>query len=162
MSNKVENKKVVSLTYELRLDQEGSEVVDQAAREKPLTFLYGAGQLLPAFEAKIKDLKTGDAFSFQLAPADGYGEVEEQFFVELPKDIFMQDGKLIDELQVGNYIPMTDPQGNQLQGKVVTIGDETVTMDFNHPLAGRTLFFTGEVVDVRDATEDELAHGHAH
>jgi len=162
MSNKVDNKKVVSLAYELRLDQEGSEVVDQAAKDKPLTFLYGAGQLLPAFEANIKDLNKGDSFAFQLSPTDGYGEVEEQFFVELPKNIFVQDGKVIDELQVGNYIPMTDPQGNQLQGKVVAIGEETVTMDFNHPLAGRTLFFSGEIVDVRDATPEELEHGHAH
>ncbi len=162
MSNKVENKKVVSLSYELRLDQEGADVVDQASKENPLTFLYGAGQLLPAFEANIKDLGEGDKFSFQLSPAEGYGEVEEQFFVELPKNIFMQDGKLIDELKVGAYIPMTDPQGNQLRGKVVSIGEETVTMDFNHPLAGRTLFFSGEVVGVRDASEEELDHGHAH
>jgi FKBP-type peptidyl-prolyl cis-trans isomerase SlyD len=83
--------------------------------------------------------------------------------VDIPKQVFEVDGQIDEEmLQEGNFLPMADNQGNHMQGKVVEIGADTVKMDFNHPLAGMVMHFDGKVADVRDATQEELAHGHVH
>ena len=83
--------------------------------------------------------------------------------MQIPKEVFEIDGQLDSEmLQAGNYLPMADNEGHQMQAKVVEIGDEQVTMDFNHPLAGMVMHFEGKVQAVRPATAEELAHGHAH
>jgi FKBP-type peptidyl-prolyl cis-trans isomerase SlyD len=159
----IEENKVVSLTYELRVDDEQGEVVEKVESSSPLTFLFGRGNLLPDFEANLKGLKEGDDFQFKLEPEKAYGVVSEEALVDLPKDIFEVDGN-IDEnlLKVGNKIPMQDDSGNRLSGVVLEVGDSTVRMDFNHPLAGETLYFKGEVASIRSASEEELAHGHVH
>jgi FKBP-type peptidyl-prolyl cis-trans isomerase SlyD len=83
--------------------------------------------------------------------------------VQIPKQVFEIDGKVDDQmLEVGNYLPMADNEGNHMQAKVVEVGDEMVTMDFNHPLAGMVMHFEGKVEDVRPATAEELSHGHVH
>ena len=93
-----------------------------------------------------------------MAPADGYGEIIPEAVVDLPKNIFMVDGKLAEEiLFVGSQVPMSDAQGNRMLGVVKEIGEETVKMDFNHPMAGKTLNFDVEVVEVRDVTPEDLA-----
>ncbi len=159
----IEENKVVSLTYELRVNDEQGEVIEKVEKSSPLTFLFGRGNLLPDFEANLKGLKEGDSFSFTLEPAKAYGEVSDEAVVDLTKDIFEVDGK-IDEnlLKVGNSIPMQDNSGGRLNGVVLEVGEETVKMDFNHPLAGDTLFFKGEVAEIRDASDAELSHGHVH
>ena len=102
--------------------------------------------------------EAGDKVSFTLAPADGYGEIVPEAIVDLPKNIFMIDGKLAEEmLFVGNQIPMSDSQGNRMLGVVKEVAEETVKMDFNHPMAGKTLNFDVEVVEVRDVTPEDLA-----
>ena len=152
--------KVVSLSYELKVN---NEIIDNAVAEYPLVFLYGHGQLLPLFEEKIKGLKVGDTFDFMVPCEEGYGKVNEMAVVELPKDIFKIDGEIpSDLLEVGRSLPMRDNEGNALNGMIVDIKDEVVVMDFNHPLAGQDLYFTGKVVDVRDASAEELQHGHIH
>ncbi|MFO7922248.1 MAG: peptidylprolyl isomerase [Bacteroidales bacterium] len=159
----IEENKVVSLTYELRVNNEKGEVVEKVEKNAPLTFLFGRGNLLPDFEANIDGLKKGDPFSFKLEPEKAYGQVSEEAVVDLPKNIFEIDGKIDDNLlKVGNTIPMQDNSGNRLNGIVLDIGDETVKMDFNHPLAGDNLYFKGEVSAIRDATEEEVSHGHVH
>lgn len=159
----IEENKVVSLIYELRVDDEQGEVVEKVERSSPLTFLFGRGNLLPDFEANLKGLKEGDDFQFKLEPEKAYGGVSDEALVDLPKDIFEVDGK-VDEnlLNVGNSIPMQDNSGNRLNGVVLEVGDNTVKMDFNHPLAGETLYFKGEVAAIRSASEEELHHGHVH
>lgn len=155
--------KVVSLTYELRLNGTDGQVVETLSDEAPLTFLFGSGNLLPKFEQHINELKVGDNFKFDLQAEDAYGEVNENAIVEVPVSAFEIDGK-IDEtlLKVGNKIPMQDASGNKLTGIVKNIDSEKVKMDFNHPMAGNHLFFSGKVVEIREATDEELQHGHAH
>ena len=155
--------KVVSLTYELRLDSSNGQVVETLNDDSPLTFLYGSGNLLPKFEQHINELKVGDKFSFDLVAEDAYGEINENAIVEVPVTAFEIDGKIDDKLlQLDNKIPMQDASGNKLTGIVKEINGETVKMDFNHPMAGNHLFFSGKVVEIREATEEELHHGHAH
>lgn len=156
----IQENKVVSLTYELRVNDEESEVVEKVEEKSPLTFLFGHGNLIPDFEANISGLKEGDHFDFKLDPEQAYGEVSDEAVVDLPKNIFEIDGK-IDEnlLQVGNNIPMQDSSGNKLNGVVLEVADESVKMDFNHPLAGETLIFKGKIQEIRDASNEELEKG---
>lgn len=160
---KISKDKVVSLTYELRLDHKEGEVVEALKPDGPLVFIYGSGNLLPKFEENIDGLIVGDKFNFNLASVDAYGDKDTDAIVNIPISIFEVEGK-IDEnmLQLGNKIPMQDSSGNKLTGSVLEVSTDKVTMDFNHPLAGNNLFFSGEIVDIREASEEELHHGHAH
>jgi FKBP-type peptidyl-prolyl cis-trans isomerase SlyD len=151
---KVGENTFVSLDYELDVD---GQIADRSQPGQPLKFAFGMGMLLPKFEEAIAGLSAGDKFSFTLTPAEGYGEVIKEAVVELPKDVFMINGEVEEGLlEIGNQIPMADQQGNRLLGKVVAVG-EVVTMDFNHPMAGKTLNFSGEIVDVRELTPEDLA-----
>jgi len=154
---------VVSVTYELKLAQKKDEIVEKVNANNPLVFLLGHGNLLPKFEDKLTGLKIGDSFDFELKSEDAYGLISAEAIVELPKTVFMVDGELDDNLlTIGHVIPMMDQGGNRFNGKVVELATDTVKMDFNHPLAGEALHFKGEVVDVREATSEELTHGHIH
>lgn len=156
----VSDNKVVSLQYELKLDNADGEVVETVSADRPLQFLFGAGRLLKDFEAHIGGLKVEDDFQFTLTPEKAYGEIDPSAIVDLPKTIFMVDGTLRDDLlQLGKSIPMRDTNGNNMNGVVVEIADETVKMDFNHPLAGKTLHFAGSVSEIREASEIEKEHG---
>lgn len=156
---KISNNKYVKLAYDLYVGEgEDREQMERATAEDPLEFIFGTGSLLDAFEKEIVGLDTGDTFSFQLTPEAAYGEYFEERVVELPKNIFQVNGKIDKEMLFeGNTLPMMDSSGNRLMGSVVTVGDDTVTMDFNHPLAGETLHFNGSVVEVREATAEEIA-----
>ena len=152
---KVENSKMVSVHYTLTVD---GAVADKSAEGKPLQFICGTGMLLPKFEGAIMGKEPGEKVSFTLEPKDGYGELDPQAIVELPKTIFMVDGKVAEEiLFVGNIIPMASQEGYRMNGVVKAVGEESVTMDFNHPMAGNTLNFDVEVVEVRDVTPEDLA-----
>jgi FKBP-type peptidyl-prolyl cis-trans isomerase SlyD len=154
---------VVSLSYVLKRDNANGEIIEETKAGDPLVFLYGNGQMLPKFEDHLSTLKTGDVFEFTLSSADAYGEMDQDAIIDLEKSIFMIDGKTDDELlTIGNVIPMRDDQGHMLQGTVVSVSDESVRMDFNHPMAGNILHFTGKVIDVREASAEELSHGHVH
>ncbi|MDR2885935.1 MAG: peptidylprolyl isomerase [Rikenellaceae bacterium] len=154
---KVAEKTFVSIAYTLTVD---GEQVENVTAEAPLEFVFGAGFLLPAFEKNLEGLKKGEKFAFTLPAAEAYGEVIPEAVVELPKSVFMIDGKIEDGLlDVGNQLPMSDNQGNRMLGTIKAVSDEAVTMDFNHPMAGKTLNFTGEVAGVREATEEDLMHG---
>lgn len=155
--------KVVSLSYILKRDNAQGEIIEETRAGDPLVFLYGIGQMLPKFEEHLSTLKTGDNFEFTLSSDEAYGEMDQDAIIDLDKSIFMVDGKIDDEmLAIGNVIPMRDDQGHMLQGIVVNVTNDSVRMDFNHPMAGNTLHFTGNVIEVRDATAEEISHGHAH
>lgn len=154
---KANDKKVVSLIYQLEV---AGEIKDSCTKENPLEFIFGAGTLLPKFEANVKDKEPGDNFDFTLAPADGYGEYDPEGLVDLPKNIFQSEGRINEDiLFVGNMIPMMTNDGRVIRGTVKEISEDSVKMDFNHELAGATLHFTGEIIAVREATEKELAEG---
>lgn len=159
----VSDKKVVSLSYELRLNSKDGDVVEKVEKGSPLTFLFGSGSLLPKFEDNLAGLKVGESFDFNLVSEDAYGEFDERSVIDIPLQAFQAEGKVdYDLVKVGNNIPMQDSSGNRLVGVVKEIGDEKVKMDFNHPLAGQHLFFKGEITELRDATDEEIAHGHLH
>lgn len=159
----ITDKKVVSLIYELRQENATGQVVEQVEKSNPLTFLFGSGNLLPKFEENLAGLKAGEAFEFGLKSEDAYGPVVDNAIVDVPKSIFEVEGEIDQNiLQVGNMVPMMDNGGRRLNGRILEIGDEAVKMDFNHPMAGTDLHFKGEVTEIREATEEELAHGHVH
>ncbi|MFD1256023.1 peptidylprolyl isomerase [Mucilaginibacter terrae] len=157
---KIESQHVVSLTYDLYVNQEdGTEaLVESATQEQPLTFLYGAGQMLPKFEDHLSTLSTGDNFDFQLSAEDAYGEYNDEAVANLPKEMF--EGT--DTPEVGSILPLQDNEGNRFQGQVVSVVEDSVIVDLNHPMAGQQLHFKGEIINVRPANPEELSHGHAH
>ena len=149
---------MVSLTYDLHLDAMDGEIIEQATSEKPLSFVFGTGAMLPKFEGLLEGKKQGEDFEISLACQDAYGEEDEDAIVDLPKHIFFVDGEFDDEIiKEGNTVPMMSSNGQRLNGIVVEITDDTVKMDFNHPLAGEDLFFKGNVLEVREATDAEIA-----
>lgn len=159
----VSENKVVSIIYQLRKDNAEGEVVEELSKDNPLTFLYGRGNLLPKFEENLAGLKEGDPFQFSLESNEAYGDVQENAIVDVPIDVFKVEGEIDRNLlQAGNTIPMLDREGRRLNGVVKHVGLESVKMDFNHPMAGNDLYFSGEVTCIRDANADELEHGHVH
>lgn len=147
---------VVTLDYTLTLDN--GEVADTTKGGMPLRFLTGQGQLLPAFEDALVGLAAGDETRLTLSPEDGYGEYDEDAFEEVPLDQF----PTTEQIEPGMTIGVQDSSGEMFEATVSEMHDDVVVLDFNHPLAGETLHFQVKVLDVRAATADELAHGHAH
>ncbi|MCB2410535.1 FKBP-type peptidyl-prolyl cis-trans isomerase [Hymenobacter lucidus] len=157
--------KVVTITYDLSVTDENQEkvLVESAEADAPMVFLFGQSGLPEEFESQLNGKSAGDEFKFSLTPEQAYGDYDQQAVVDIPKNVFEVDGKIDEEmLQEGNFLPMSDNQGNHMQGKIVQIGADTVKMDFNHPLAGMVMHFDGKVADVREATKEELDHGHVH
>ena len=156
---------MVKLTYNLHIDDENGELVESATDANPLEFIYGAGAMLPKFESQLAGLSEGQPFTIKLNSKDAYGEVNDDAIVELPKHVFLVGGKFDEELvKIGNTVPMMSSNGQRLNGLVVEVNDEVVTMDFNHPLAGEDLYFTGKVIGVREATDAEVEalYSHSH
>jgi len=159
----IEKNSVVSVNYLLSLKETG-EKVEETSKENPFVFIFGTGGLLEDFEGNLQGKKIGDPFDFFVDHKRGYGVRDEQHLVMIPIEAFLgEDGTFDKEnVKVGVTLPMVDNEGNRLYGQVMEISPENVKMDFNHPLAGKDLHFKGEVLEVRKATEDELAHGHVH
>lgn len=156
---KVDNLKKVSVAYTLTVD---GAVADQATAEKPLEFIFGIGQLLPKFEEAILGKEVGEKAEITLEPKDGYGEIQPVQKIDFPKADFFREGADVEEvnqfLKVGGLIPLYTPNGQMVPGKIVEIGEDKVTLevDINHPMAGKTLNFTIEVVAVRELSEEEM------
>lgn len=159
----IENNTVVSVNYLLAKKGTG-EQIEQTSKEHPFVFIFGIGGLLEDFETNLRNKKVGDTFDFFIEHTRGYGVRDEQHIVMIPIDAFLgEDGKFDEEnVKVGVTLPMIDNEGGKLYGMVKEITKEYVKMDFNHPLAGQDLHFKGEVLEVRAASEEELAHGHVH
>ncbi len=161
----IDNHKVVAITYNLRLQGEDGdfEVVEVVDEQDPMYFIWGLSGLPEEFENNLLGLSAGDTFDFRIAPEKGYGEIDPGAIVDLPRSLFEEEGVNTDELLVlGNSIPMTNEEGDRLQGIVVDIKEGLVTLNFNHPLAGREMDFSGTIILVRNATATELEHGHVH
>jgi FKBP-type peptidyl-prolyl cis-trans isomerase SlyD len=150
--------RMVTLTYDLRLDDQNGDMIEQANADRPLRFIYGAGQMLPKFEAQLAGLKQGEPFEISLTKFDAYGEVNDDAIVELPRQVFMVDGNFDDEMvKIGNTVPMMTGDGQRMNGIVLEVSEQAIKMDFNHPLAGEDLHFQGEILEVRDASDEEIA-----
>jgi FKBP-type peptidyl-prolyl cis-trans isomerase SlyD len=154
---------VVSLKYKLSNHQTG-EQIEETNETNPLVFLFGAGQLIPDFEDNVSGKRKGDSFDFHIVAANAYGVSDPEQIAMIPSNVFHDENGNFDHQMFasGAIIPMSDGEGNQLRGKIVEVNDEHVKMDFNHPLAGTDLRFVGEILDVRAANPDEIAHGHVH
>jgi len=153
---------VLKITYQLRNEANGP-IIDEATADAPFSFLFGHSNVLPKFEEHLSGKIAGNQFHFVLSPEDGYGVFEETGVVQLSKEMFMHEGELQEDvLTVGNVIPLQDQDGNPFQGRVLNVGDDNVTIDLNHPLAGKDLHFSGEIIEVRVAHLVELEHGHVH
>jgi len=153
--------KVIALTYELREGGPEGELLETVKKDQPIEFLFGVGRLNQRFEENVKDLQEGESFEFTIQADQAYGQVNDKAIVDLPKSIFVIDGKLAEDLLVeGNIINMEDQEGNPHRGKVMDIGEDKVKMDFNHPLAGMDLHFKGEVVRRREPTPEEITQGY--
>lgn len=157
---KIDKHTVASVTYSLEVD---GELIEKTEKDQPLTFLVGVGMMIPGFENQLIGKEPGDAYDINVEPAEGYGEKDTEAIVDLPKDAFQIDGKIQEDmLKEGNVIPLQDQEGNPFQGVIMEVGADTVKVDLNHRLAGKKLHFTGEVLEVREATEEEISHGHVH
>ena len=156
----IDNNHVVALNYTLHTIEENGEktFVEQTTSENPLTFLYGVGMMIPKFEAELEGLVAGDKKTFVITPSEGYGERIEEAIAQLPLEMFKESGLP----PVGAILPLNDDAGNQFRATVVEVTEEAVVADLNPPMAGKTLEFEVEILNTRPATEEELAHGHAH
>ncbi len=119
--------------------------------------------MIPAFEANLEESSEGDEFSFLIEAASAYGAYEKEAVVEIPRQQFAVDGEVKEEnIALGKQLTLQDQEGRSYHGVVKATTLDYVTVDFNHPMAGTDLFFSGVIRTVRDATESELDHGHAH
>ena len=155
---KIEKNTVVALTYELEVD---GQIVDKCTVEWPLDFIHGMGYLLPKFEEEVAGLEAGDKFEFTLTPEEGYGVVDPQRIIDLPVEAFSdQEGNVRHDLLVeGSNITLVNQFGQPVPAKILKVEAKTVKVDVNHPMAGKTLNFKGEIVNVRPATEKEIKEG---
>ena len=154
---KITQNAVVEFSYDLEVD---GQIVDKTTKEKPLDYIHGTGGLLPKLEAHIEGMEPGDKFEITLSPADGYGDVNPDMIIDLPRSAFEVNGEVREDLLVsGNTIPMLNSMGGVIPGVVLEVSEDSVKMDLNHQMAGKTLHFTGEILTVREATEKELTEG---
>lgn len=154
---KIEQNRVVEFCYELEVD---GQIVDHTTKEKPLDYIHGTGSLLPKLEEHIEGMEPGTQFDVTLSPSDGYGEQDPNRIIDLPKSAFEINGEVREDLLVpGNTIPMLNGMGGVVPGVVIEVSEDSVKMDLNHQMAGKTLHFIGEILTVREATEKELTEG---
>jgi FKBP-type peptidyl-prolyl cis-trans isomerase SlyD len=150
----ISDNQVVSIHYELR-NVDNGEILDSNINAAPLSFIVGKGQIIPGLEEKIKGLKVGEKADIKVAAADAYGVYDDNAVQTLPKEQFAGL-----ELQVGMTLYGQGEHGETVQVIVKNFNEETVEIDFNHPLAGQDLLFAINVVEVRDATADEILNGY--
>ncbi len=148
--------KVVTIHYTLK--DESGNLLDSTQGSLPFSFLTGHDQVIPKLEEEIDTMLIGGKKNILISAEDAYGEYRDDLVHQINKENFPQDV----ELEVGMQFVTSAPDGTQMPFAIKQIDGDLVTIDFNHPLAGKNLEFEVELVDVRDATEEELAHGHIH
>lgn len=146
---------VVTLKYSVSV---AGQVVESSADDNPIQFIQGRGDVIPGLENALYGLSVGDQKEFNVAPEDGYGEADPDAIAKIPKAEFPPEIPL----QPGVELRLKDEQGDELEAQIVTVEDEIVRLNFNHPLAGKELLFAIQVIDLRKATPEELEHGHVH
>jgi len=153
---KIQDQSVVTMTYVLREKDENGRLIQEATKENPFQFICGMQQVLPKFEENLMGKEPGDHYCFYLTPEEGYGVRSDKNIVDLDKNIFMQNGVLMEIVKEGAQLMMQTYNG-PMMGVVMEIGDKHVKMDFNHDLAGVPLCFSGEILTVRESTDDDFS-----
>ncbi len=146
---------VVSMEYTLHVD---GELLDSSEGQGPLQFLVGYGNVISGLEEEMMGMKIGDSKDVVVQPANGYGEFDDEAFMEVPRKDFPEDMPM----EVDAELTVRDDEGNARYARVESIEDDTVTLNFNHPLAGDELSFHVKIVALCGPTEEELEHGHVH
>ncbi|MGC1375410.1 MAG: peptidylprolyl isomerase [Anaerolineales bacterium] len=152
---KIEDGQVVSMDYTLHVD---GEIVDTSDGREPLEFIQGTGNIIPGLERELYGMVIGDSKKVSVAPADAYGELDPEAYADVPRAEFPDNIPL----EKGIEIQVRDESNHPMSARIDTVTDEIVKLDFNHPLAGKTLDFEVSIVALRGASPDELDHGHVH
>ena len=146
---KIEAGKTAVVQYELS-DADSNKQIEATTKDNPAVFKFGVNQLIPDFEKNLTGLEANDLFDFIIEANDAYGPVDPYAIFDIPLDTFEVEGKIDEKMiQIGNILPMTDNEGNKHLGKITKIMDHAVTMNFNHPLAGKNLRFIGKIIEVK-------------
>ncbi len=151
----IANDKVVTINYTLRNDEK--EILD-STQEGDFAYLHGADNIIAGLEKALDGKTIDDELSVSIAPTDGYGERNPDMSQVVPKEMFGAEG----DIKVGQQFHAASPEGQEIVVTVTAIDDDNITVDGNHPLAGVTLHFEVKVIDIRDASAEELEHGHVH
>ena len=151
----IEKDLVVTIEYKLTVDD---EVIDSSEDDGPLTYTHGYDNILPGLEDELLGMKVGESKVLALEPDDAYGEYDEEAFMDVAREEFSDEVPL----EPGVELHLTDEDGEEAYAVIVEVGDENVTLDFNHPLAGKQLNFEIKVLEIRAADPQELEHGHPH
>ena len=146
---------VVHLDYTLRVD---NEVVDTSEGRQPIKFIQGQGYIIDGLEKELYGMKAGEDKQVVIPPERGYGTVNEEAILDVPKDEFPEEIPL----QKGTELKVQTQEGETMDARITSVAPDSVRLDFNHPLAGKELHFSVKVNDIREATAEEIAHGHVH
>jgi len=152
---KVQDGQIVSMDYTLHVD---GEMLDTSSGHEPLEFLQGAGNIIPGLEEELYGMAIGENKKVIVQPDDGYGVLDPDAFVDVPREQFPASIPL----EIGVEIQVTDQSGNPMNARIDSVDEDSVKLDFNHPLAGKELHFDVTIVGLREATDEENEHGHAH
>lgn len=155
MTNKVQDNFVVTLDYTLIVED---EVLESTNDGEPIEFIQGIGQIIPGLEEALYDMKVGDEKTVVIEPEGAYGDYDPDSLEVAKKEEFSEEIPL----DVGTFLDLRDDQDEILSAQIIEADEDTVTLDFNHPLAGKTLTFEITVSALRPATAEELEHGHVH
>ncbi len=150
--------KYMSIAYKMYTTNNDETKIEEAtADDKPFVFITGFGVAMPAFEEAVKDLNTGDSFAFDVTADKAFGQHYDERILQLDKEIFSVDGHFDSEnVRLDAIIPLKNEDGNVFMGRVLEIGADKITIDLNHPLAGKDLHFEGTVKESREATNEEI------
>jgi len=146
------------IRFDYILSDNNGEVIDSTEGGEPLAFIYGSTALKPALQEKMEGRQSGDSFRVKVQPEDGYGLRDESLIKKVGRDMFGD----IEKIEAGMLFQTANTDGATDMVTIVAVDDDTVTVDHNHPLADVTLNFAIDVIEVRDATQEELCHGHVH
>ena len=152
---KVADGQVIEMEYTLKVD---GELIDTSAEHGPIEFIQGLGNIVPGLEKNLYGMAVGESKTVVVTAVDGYGEMDNQAYMEVPRDQFPQDIPM----DVGTQIELHDESGQPMVARIDQVGETSVRLDFNHPLAGKELHFAVKIAGLRPATDEELDHGHVH
>ena len=152
---KVDDGQVVSMHYTLHVD---GQVVDSSEGKEPLQFIQGMGHIIAGLEHQLYDMKIGEKKDVVGAPKDGYGETDSEAFMDVPRDSFPPNVPL----KIGTELELRDQSDHPMYARIDEVSDKNVRLNMNHPLAGKELYFSVEIANLRPATSEEVSHGHVH
>lgn len=152
---RVKDGQVVLMEYTLKVD---GNVADSSEGLEPLAFVHGAGNIIPGLEREMTGMAVGESKDVLVVAADAYGENDDKAFMDVPRGEFPEDIPM----EIGTEIQVQNQAGQPMYARIDQIDEQSVRLDFNHPLAGKELHFAVKVVEIRDATAEEKEHGHVH